>query len=456
MKNIKKLTSIIICVALMLGVTSCTNQPTDDTKSKETSSIEVSSFTPSSSEVPSSSEEISSHEVSSEVSSIVSKIQISQSSSKAKAPVSSKNVSPKPPSSKVEKPKPTSSTPPPAPKPPASSKPNQGSNISHQEMRAVWIAFLEFDSFRGSDQANFTARINQYFDTVVSKGLNTVIVQVRPHGDSMYESAYYPWSKHASGTVGQGVSYDPLAIMVSEAHKRSLEIHAWINPYRTMTDDEFAYVDDGFKTKQWFNSPNRQQYMIKCADGRWWLQPGNKEAQQLIIDGAKEIVSKYSVDGVHIDDYFYNASVSTYGDSVAQAKANTTAMVKGLHDGVKSVNSRARFGVSPAGGFRENNALPSSDMGSLSTDLALWCSKDGYIDYVMPQIYWDYNHSLQPYTMTLRKWENFVTADSVALYIGLAPYRLSSDIIRQQISDIKASNRASGYALFRYDHILGL
>lgn len=453
MKKIKKLTSIIICVTLMLGVTSCTNQSIDDTKSQETSSSEVSSFTPSSSEVPSSSEEISSHEVSSEVSSIVSKIKSIQTPSKAKAPVSSKNVKPKTPSSKVEKPKPTSSTPAPAPKPPVSSKPNQGSNISHKEMRAVWISFLEFDGFKTTDEAVFTTRMSQCFDTAVSKGLNTVIVQIRPHGDSMYASAYYPWSKHASGTVGQGVSYDPLAIMVSEAHKRSLEIHAWINPYRTMTDSEFANVDDGFKTKQWYNSSVRQQYMVKCPDGRWWLKPGNKEAQQLIINGAKEIVSKYSVDGVHIDDYFYGTSVATYGDTTSQAKANTTAMVKGLHDAVKSVNSRARFGVSPAGGFRENNSLPSSDMGYISTNLALWCSQDGYIDYVMPQLYWDYNHSLQPFTMTLNKWENFVTANSVALYIGIAPSGHPADVIRQQINDIQASNRASGYVLYRYNYI---
>ncbi len=438
MKKLKKAISIMIAFSLMLSLSSCVSEK----NTVQLSSNQTSSYVPTSSEYPSSSEEISSHEESSDLSSIVSQIESSQASSKET--VSSKTVT-----SKQTSTKPSST-------PPVSSKPNQGSNVSHEQMKAVWIAFLEFDSFKGSDEATFTRKIQQYFDTSVSKGLNTVIVQVRPHGDSMYESAYFPWSKHASGVVGQGVSYDPLAIMVSEAHKRSLEIHAWINPYRTMTDDEFAYVDDSYKTKQWYNSSERQKYMVKCSDGRWWLQPGSAEVQQLIINGSNEIMSKYNVDGIHIDDYFYNASVATYGDTASQAKANTTAIVKGLYDGVKRINPKARFGVSPAGGFRENNSLPSSDMGSLSTNLALWCSQDGYIDYVMPQIYWDYNHSTQPFTMTLQKWENFVTADSVALYIGLAPYRLSSTVINQQITETMASSRASGYALFRYDHILGL
>ncbi|WMJ22253.1 family 10 glycosylhydrolase [Paludicola sp. MB14-C6] len=436
MKKYIKITAVLAALFTMMSFSSCA-QPQESTASLNSSS----DISTNVSEYPSSSSELSSHESSSDLSSIISKIESSKPSSK---PPSSKPASSKPNSSK------------PAPSKPVSSNPKQENNITHAQMKAVWIAFLEFDSFKGSSADAFRSRIQLYYNTAVSKGLNTVIVQVRPHGDSMYPSQYYPWSKHASGTVGAKVDYDPLAIMVEEAHNRSLEIHAWINPYRTMNDAEFALVDNSFPTKAWYSSEKRDQYMIKSNDGRWWLKPGNKEVQQLIINGSNEMVKNYKIDGVHIDDYFYNDSPSAYGDTAAQAKANTTAMVKGLYDGMKSINPKARFGVSPAGAFRAANKLPSSDMGNLSTDLAKWCSQPGYIDYVMPQIYWDYNHSVQPYTMTLNKWENFVTCDSVALYIGLAPYRLSNDVINQQIKDAMASNRASGYCLFRYDHILGL
>lgn len=466
-KNVfKKAIAAILTFSLIFSMTACSAEA--DNVTSQNSSKQTSSYIPPSSEYPSSEEELSSEE-SSDLSSIVSEIKSSSSASSKPAsskPASSKPASSKPASSKPASSEPASSEPAssePASSEPASSEPeqsentpNQGGNVSHAEMRAVWIAFLEFDSFKGSDEAAFTSRIQTYYDTAIAKGLNTVIVQVRPHGDSMYESQYYPWSKHISGTMGVGVDYDPLAIMVSEAHSRNLEIHAWINPYRTMLDSEFATVDDSYPTKQWYNSSNRWEYMVQGTDGRWWLKPGNSEVQQLIIDGSNEIMRNYAVDGIHIDDYFYNKAPAAYGDSNAQAKANTTAMVKGLYDGVKSINPSARFGVSPAGGFRENNSLPASDIGSLSTDLALWCSQAGYIDYVMPQIYWDYNHSTQPFAMTLSKWESFVTEDSVALYIGLAPYRLSREVIHQQINDIMSSSRASGYVLFRYDHILGL
>ncbi|MEG0693702.1 MAG: family 10 glycosylhydrolase [Oscillospiraceae bacterium] len=122
------------------------------------------------------------------------------------------------------------------------------------------------------------------------------------------------------------------------------------------------------------------------------------------------------------------------------------------------MNSSVKFGISPAGGFREKNSLPNSDITYLSTDLKLWCQNKGYIDYIMPQIYWGYDHATQPYTMTLDKWQNFVTEDSVALYIGLAPYKpeLNAAVIESQIKDIGESYKATGYCLFRYDHIHGL
>lgn len=201
------------------------------------------------------------------------------------------------------------------------------------------------------------------FDNIQGMGLNTVIVQVRPHGDAFYPSDYYPWSKCISGTMGEAVSYDPLEILVSAAHSRGLEIHAWVNPYRTMTDKEFSTVPDDYLLKQWYNSYDRDSYMVKMSDGRWWLKPGNSEAQSLIKNGVAEIVSRYNVDGIHLDDYFYGGSLSYYGDSVSEAKQNTTDMVQGLYNTVKSYNSNVRFGISPAGGFRADQSLAKLRLG---------------------------------------------------------------------------------------------
>lgn len=445
----KKITAAILAVALLFSVAGCATggASASSSPSSEVSSEPVSTE-PASSEYPSSTEPISS-EASSDVSSIASEASSKAQSSKpvAKA-ASSKPASSKPASSKPASSKPASSA------PPASSEPANRPAINSSEMKAVWISFLEFQSFKGSSEQAFRSTISTYFDKSVGLGLNTVIVQVRPHGDSFYESAYYPWSKSVTGTMGVGLDYDPVAIMVEEAHARSLSIHAWINPYRTMTDSEMAQIDSSYPVKSWYESGNRSDYMIKASgDSRWWLKPGNKEVQQLIINGATEIVSKYNVDGLHIDDYFYGDKLPVYGDTKAQAQANTTTLVKGLRDGIKAVKSGVVFGVSPAGGFRENNNLPSSDLSDHSTNLKLWCQSPGYIDYVMPQVYWGYNHSTQPFTMTLNKWQDFVTEPSVALYIGVAPSGLSAEEIEAQVKDINASYRATGYCLYRYEYM---
>ncbi|MFZ2539425.1 MAG: family 10 glycosylhydrolase [Oscillospiraceae bacterium] len=453
----KKLVAFSLAVAMMLSLASCSNSPAVVAESEIQSQVS-SQISSEVSEYPSSKEELSSTP-SSDVSSIVSEI--------GKVNTVNKSSSSKPTSSKVTSSKTASSKPPVSSKPPASSKPPVSSKpeskpqpkpeppkVSNTQMKAVWLSFLEFQKFQGSSESDFTNTIGSYFDNMVNKGLNTVIAQVRPHGDAFYESAYYPWSKCISGTMGQGVDYDPLAIMVSEAHSRGLEIHAWLNPYRTMNDAEMALVDSSFPVKQWYDSANRSDYMVQVGtDKRWWLKPGNQEVQQLIINGAKEIAQKYKVDGIHLDDYFYGTNVSTYGDSVSQAKANTTELVKGLYSAIKSVDSSVKFGISPAGGFRENNSLPSSDMTYLSTDLKLWCQNKGYIDYVMPQLYWGYDHATQPYVMSLDKWQNFVTEDSVTLYIGLAPSGLDHTIVESQIKDIENSYKAKGYCLFRYEYI---
>lgn len=324
-------------------------------------------------------------------------------------------------------------------------------------LKAVWISFLEFQSFAGSSESSFINKISSYFSTAKSMGLNAVIVQVRPHGDSFYESSYYPWSKSISGTMGKSLNYDPLAIMVDEAHAMGLSIHAWINPYRTMTDTEMALIDSYYPVKSWYESSNRSNYMVKPSnDGRWWLKPGNTEVQDLIVNGAVEIVNNYNVDGIHLDDYFYGGDLSYYGDSQSTARKNTTALIKKLYNSIKAADGSVMFGVSPSGAFRAADSRPHSDLTYLSTDLQLWCQNSGYIDYVMPQLYWDYDHKIQPFTMTLEKWENFVTSDSVELYIGVAPSGLPASSIESQIVDVENSWRSNGYCLYRYDYIHNL
>ena len=319
-----------------------------------------------------------------------------------------------------------------------------------EPLRGVWISYLEISKLAGSAEGVFHAQAAAMMQRVKEKGGNAVFVQVRPFGDAIYPSEVYPWSKTISGSAGTGLPYDPLAVLLEQAHAQGLAFHAWINPYRLMSSTDFSKVDASFRTAAWYQGDARSTYMYE-VDGIWWLKPANDEAQALIADGVRELLSHYSLDGIHLDDNFYEASPESLGETTVSAKANNTKLIKTLYDLTKELRPDALFGVSPAGGFRKDSTLPVSDTGTLSTDLALWCTKEGYLDYVMPQIYWDETHEIQPFTMTLQKWRAFVTEPSVRLYIGLASYRFDAATIQEQSQ--AAIEEADGYCLYRYDYI---
>lgn len=319
-----------------------------------------------------------------------------------------------------------------------------------EPLRGVWISYLEISKLAGSAEGVFHAQAAAMMQRVKEKGGNAVFVQVRPFGDAIYPSEVYPWSKTISGSAGTGLPYDPLAVLLEQAHAQGLAFHAWINPYRLMSSTDFSKVDGSFRTAAWYQGDARSTYMYE-VDGIWWLKPANDEAQALIADGVRELLSHYALDGIHLDDYFYAASPESLGETTVSAKANNTKLIKTLYDLTKELRPDALFGVSPAGGFRKDSTLPVSDTGTLSTDLALWCTKEGYLDYVMPQIYWDETHEIQPFTMTLQKWRAFVTEPSVRLYIGLASYRFDAATIQEQSQ--AAIEEADGYCLYRYDYI---
>ena len=161
------------------------------------------------------------------------------------------------------------------------------------EVRAIWISFLDLSPLmKGKNESQFTASIQQMFKTCADNGLNRVIVQVRPYGDSFYPSDYFPWSDYASGTMGTALSYDPLKIMVNEAHKLGLAIEAWVNPMRAMTTTQIAQVSDQYPIRRWYNSAEKTAQNLFIVSGRIYLNPASKEVRDLIAAGVTEIVSK--------------------------------------------------------------------------------------------------------------------------------------------------------------------
>ena len=238
--------------------------------------------------------------------------------------------------------------------------PVSGGSPGSGEMRGVWVSYLDWNGW-AKDEAGYKKAMDQTLDLCVQKGLNAVFLQVRPDGDAMYPSQYFPWSKFASGKQGKNPGYDPLAYAVQAAHQRGLQLHAWINPYRITgylnrysdlcaSNPAIAWAKDG-------DSSNDR--WVLCQNGEYYYNPAIPQVRQLIIDGVKEIVTNYEVDGIHFDDYFYpnldDSKAETWfdypeyqagGTSLSVAawrRNNVNELVRGVYSAVKSIRPQAVF-----------------------------------------------------------------------------------------------------------------
>lgn len=351
---------------------------------------------------------------------------------------------------------------------------NRYNALNFAEQKGFWISYLEFDHMlKNKSKEEFTAEIGRCFDNVKALGFNTVYTHVRAFGDAYYDSSLFPATNRFNGTYGVSGGFDPLKIMVQAAHDRGLSIHAWINPMRLMSEGDIGSISAKYKIGEWYASDTlRGQYIVK-VNGTWYLNPGYKATVQLIADGVSEIVSNYNVDGVQIDDYFY-PTTEAYFDSAAYAASGTgkslsewrtgiiNNMVRQLYSAVKSSNPTAVFGISPQGSI-ENN------YNDLYADVKTWCSSSGYVDYILPQIYYGFNNSTLPYKDTCLAWSKMVTSPSVKLVIGLAPYKIgiadnwagdgkyewanSTDTLARQMSYAQTLSNYGGVAMYRYDSL---
>lgn len=349
-------------------------------------------------------------------------------------------------------------------------------NISQEdEVQAIWISFLDLQKIlSGMSESAFTAGVEKMYQNCIQAGLNTVIVQVRPYGDSFYPSDYFPWSYYASGALGRNPGFDPLSILVDKAHEMGLTFEAWVNPLRLMMESEITSVSSSYPVRQWYDNPTKKAQNLISYGGRLYLNPASKEARQLVCDGVEEIIKNYDVDGIHIDDYFYpsslpysydSASYASSGTSLSQAdwrRENITNLVGEMYSTIKSCDSSVIFGISPRG-------IVEQDYDLVYADVAYWASHNGYCDYLAPQIYYGFEHGSADYASTLKEWSDMTTASGVSLRIGLAAYKAGNvdqyagsgssewtqhtDIIARQIDLSRQYDNVDGIILFRYEQI---
>ncbi|MER3464524.1 MAG: hypothetical protein C4329_09095 [Chitinophagaceae bacterium] len=308
------------------------------------------------------------------------------------------------------------------------------------EFRGVWIATVDNIDWPQKNQFNVDSQKVDFIrqlDLHKRNGMNAVIVQVRPATDAFYPSSFEPWSQWLTGTQGKAPFpyYDPLQFMIEETHKRGMEFHAWINPYRANFSVSKASIASNHITRthpEWFLQYGNTKY----------FDPGNKDGQQWVVNVVKDIVQRYDIDGVHMDDYFYPYRIpgKEFPDNASYIKdprglnkedwrrSNTDSIINKLAITIKQTKPWVKFGISPFGVWRNNDKDP---MGSptkagvtnyddLYADILLWLRK-GWIDYVTPQLYWENGHRLVAFETLIDWWSKHTYGRH--LYIGQGIYR---------------------------------
>ena len=290
--------------------------------------------------------------------------------------------------------------------------------------RAVWVSYLEWQQVDFSTPETFSGDIAVILDNIRDLGATVVLAQVRPFGDALYPSSYYPFSHLCTGQQGRDPGYDPLALLVQAAHDRGLALEAWVNPYRIQAGLTPALCDA---------SPAKlHPDWVKYTDTGAYLDPANTAVRQYIADAVGELCANYDVDGIHFDDYFYPTTDPAFdaADYAASGTAltrddwrreNVNALVELCHATARRYG--VRFGVAPVGDPEQNYALQYSDA-------ARWL-RQGTVDYLMPQLYWgqeyvkdgDTSHSL---ARLAGAWAALPRAAGVRLYAGLGAYRIGA------------------------------
>ncbi|MDR0196938.1 MAG: family 10 glycosylhydrolase [Oscillospiraceae bacterium] len=345
--------------------------------------------------------------------------------------------------------------------------------LNYGEVVGVWISYIELSGIlTGKSEAAFRRSYGEMMDNCVSIGINTVYVHLRPFGDALYKSGYYPWSKYVTGEVGVEPDFDPLKVMLEESHGRGVSFHGWLNPMRINSAADIEKVSRGYPVGEWYADPAKKgKYIVKSGD-YWYLNPAYGEVIGLIGNGAAEITANYDVDGIHIDDYFYPVTDGAFDADAFGASSfallnsfrlyNCNSMVKTLYSAVKKGNPSALFGVSPQGNIEHN-------YNELYADVEKWCKSAGFADYVAPQIYYGFEHSSLPYVSCINQWQEMLNGSGVKLITGLAVYKIgktdgwagagsdewlnSKQILKRQIEVAKGMKSYGGVVFYSYNYL---
>ncbi|WP_297196205.1 family 10 glycosylhydrolase [uncultured Flavonifractor sp.] len=357
----------------------------------------------------------------------------------------------------------------------------QGEAKNPDQFRAVWVSTvyrLDYPSKATTDPAVLKADADKILQTCADLGMTAVILQVRPSADALYPSNYYPWSADLTGRQGQAPAdgFDPLEYWVEQAHALGLELHAWINPFRVTKGGQSEYdsltADHPAKV--------HPDWVVEY-DGKYYFDPGLPDVREYIIQSAEELARNYDIDGIHLDDYFYPGANFDDGDTYAQygsnfsdvgdwRRDNVNQLVKALGERLHAIDPELSYGISPSGVWadRSSQSQGSNTTGGFESYYASYADsrkwvKEGWIDYICPQVYWYIGHSSMDYETIVKWWADTVKGTGVSLYIGMADYQAGNtdpsspwhgvEAIRRQLALNETIPQVDGEVHFRYQFL---
>ncbi len=331
------------------------------------------------------------------------------------------------------------------------------------EKKGLFFSYIDFIKYiKDEDISKMKKNIDKVIKDVKNIKFNLIVLQVRSNSDAIYESKIFPWSTAISPTEGEK-SLDALAYFLKKAHKQGISIYAWINPYRVRTTEDINSI-----------SSNNPAYKYIGTDTLYvnngiYYNPSKKEVSTLIVDGVKEIVDNYKVDGVIFDDYFYPSNdidlldyenylkTHSYIDKASYNLMIVNNLLKKVHTVCQE--KKVSFGVSPEGNI-ENNYTKNY------ADVKQWLSSKDYVDFIMPQIYYGFFNETQGFQQVLQKWTSLIKNENIKLLVALAFYKVGTfdfyaksgsnewltndNIIMREIMLSRNNKFYEGFCLFRY------
>lgn len=335
----------------------------------------------------------------------------------------------------------------------------------------VWLTFSEINTMLSS-QNGFEAEITQAVNNCKDLGLENIYIHIRSYCDSLFKSDYFPLTEKA-----QTFSFDVFDYMIDAFHNADIKVHAWINPYRVQTSSaDINLLRADSPAYKWLKDEDPLNDRNVCIKDGIYLNPAEAQVRELVISGVKEVITRYDVDGIHFDDYFYPTTDAAFDSISYEAyksqtqnplsledwrRSNVNLLISSCYTAIKNIDDTVLFTVSPAASIEKN-------YNEFYADVAHWV-ENGYIDWIIPQLYFGFNYPDEQFQFVnlLSNWKELGSKNTdVELHIGLASYKIGSqeqydkeewnkdsDIIARQAKICRDDDSVCGYVLFSYTSI---